>query len=239
MIALISDIHGNYPALQAVLREIDRLNCASIISLGDVAGYYCMLNECIEELKARKIVNLRGNHDDYLLSGKGCPRSQSASRCLAFQERSLGPAHRQWLEQSLMFLTLGEASLVHGGWIDPLDEYLYDLQPEYFTGRPGRFFFSGHTHVQVLADLDGRIYCNPGSVGQPRDGDPRAAYALWDGAEVTLKRVEYDVDSMCRRMRDAGFESHYYQNLLNGTRIGGGTSTVSVQTRASDQQNDS
>jgi putative phosphoesterase len=238
MIALISDIHGNYPALQAVLREIDRLNCESIISLGDVAGYYCMLNECIEELNSRKIVNLRGNHDDYLLSGKGCPRSLSASRCLAFQDRSFGPEQRQWLEQSLISLTFGEASLVHGGWIDPLDEYLYDLRPEYFAARPGRFFFSGHTHVQVLQDLDGRIYCNPGSVGQPRDGDPRAAYALWNGDEITLKRVEYDVDAMCRKMRDAGFEPRYYVNLLNGTRIGGGISTVRVQTRAGAKRTD-
>lgn len=239
MIALISDVHGNYPALEAVLREIDRLDCESIVSLGDVAGYYCMLNECIEELRSRKIVNLRGNHDDYLLSGKGCPRSSSASRCLEFQARLISSDHRQWLEQSLMSLTLGEASLVHGGWIDLLDEYLYELSPQYFAALPGRFFFSGHTHVQVLQDLDGRTYCNPGSVGQPRDGDPRAAFALWNGTEVLVKRVGYDVDSMCRKMHDVGFESRFYVNLLNGTRIGGGISTVRVQPRVAAKRHDS
>lgn len=237
MIALISDIHGNYPALQAVLREIDKLGCEAIISLGDVAGYYCMLNECIQELKDRKIVNLRGNHDDYLLSGKGCPRSQSATQCLAFQDRSLGPEHRQWLSQSLISLIHGEASMVHGGWTDPLDEYLYELRADYFAGRQEKYFFSGHTHVQILQDMGGKFYCNPGSVGQPRDGDPRAAFALWDGAEVILKRVEYDIEWMSREMRNAGFQPHFYVNLLNGTRIGGGISTVRVQETLIAKQN--
>lgn len=228
MIALISDIHGNYPALQAVLREIDKLKCEATISLGDVAGYYCLLNECIQELKDRKIINLKGNHDDYLLSGKGCPRSASANQCLAFQNRYLGLEHRQWLGQSLTSLAYGKASLVHGGWIDPLDEYLYELRAEYFALRPEKYFFSGHTHVQISQDLGGKFYCNPGSVGQPRDGDPRAAFALWDGNRVILKRVEYDVAAMIRAMRQAGFQPHYYVNLLNGTRIGGGVSTVCV-----------
>ena len=229
MIALISDIHGNFPALQAVLREIDRLRCETIISLGDVAGYYCMLNECIRELKARKIVNLLGNHDDYLISGKGCPRSRSASRCLAFQDNSLTAEHRQWLSGSPLSLVHGEATMVHGGWVDPLDEYLYELRPDYFAARPGRYFFSGHTHVQAFHVIGGKFYCNPGSVGQPRDGDPRAAFALWEGTEVSLRRVEYDIDWMSREMREAGFEPRYYENLLRGTRIGGGTSAIRVQ----------
>src|SRR5271163_1172318 len=109
-----------------------------------------MLNECIHELKERNIVNLLGNHDNYLLSGTGCPRSQSANKCLSFQAQSLKPGNRQWLGQSVISLTRGQASLVHGGWDDPLDEYLYELRPDYFAGRPGKYFFSGHTHVQIL-----------------------------------------------------------------------------------------
>ena len=73
MIAIISDVHGNYPALQAVLKDIDSRNCKTIISLGDVTGYYCMINECIEEFRCRKIVNLMGNHDSYLLGKEQCP----------------------------------------------------------------------------------------------------------------------------------------------------------------------
>ena len=232
MIALISDIHGNFPALQAVLREIDELKCEAVISLGDVAGYYCMLNECIQELKDRKIVNLLGNHDHYLLSGTGCPRSHSANRCLAFQAQFFGEAQRRWLQQSPVSLTQGQASMVHGGWSDPLDEYLYELRRDYFASRLETFFFSGHTHVQVLWKSGGKSYCNPGSVGQPRDGDPRAAFALWDGSKIELRRTEYDIDWMCREMRNAQFEPHYYTNLISGTRIGGGVSTVRMHDSA-------
>src|SRR6266571_2538427 len=110
MIALIADIHGNLPALQAVLADIDEIGCEQIISLGDVAGYYCMLNECIDVLRERKIMNLLGNHDQYLVTGSGCPRSRSANRCLEFQAKRLSSTNRQWLERSQESLTLGDIS---------------------------------------------------------------------------------------------------------------------------------
>src|SRR5438067_8393922 len=110
MIALISDVHGNYPALHAVLEAIDGLDCERIISLGDVAGYYCFLNECIETLRERGIVNLLGNHDQYLLEGTGCPRSDSANRCLAAQMEAVKPGNQEWLARSLHSLEFGEVS---------------------------------------------------------------------------------------------------------------------------------
>ncbi len=83
MIAIISDIHGNYPAFEAVLNELDHIDCKKIISLGDVAGYYSMVNECISALSERNIPHLRGNHDHYLLPGHLAGRSRSAERCVA------------------------------------------------------------------------------------------------------------------------------------------------------------
>src|SRR2546425_4030926 len=85
MIAIISDTHGNYPALEAVLRDVAREQCEAVYSLGDVAGYYCMLNECVEALRERNIPNVMGNHDKYLSSAAECPRSLAATRCIAFQ----------------------------------------------------------------------------------------------------------------------------------------------------------
>src|SRR5437762_600828 len=76
MLAILADIHGNFPAMQAVLNRIDQLGCKRIISLGDVAGYYAQPNECIDALRARKILNLMGNHDHYLVTGSECPRSR-------------------------------------------------------------------------------------------------------------------------------------------------------------------
>ena len=230
MIAIISDTHGNYPALEAVLRDVAREQCEAVYSLGDVAGYYCMLNECVEALRERNIPNVMGNHDKYLSSAAECPRSLAATRCIAFQRSIVSSANLAWLAQSSRTLTVGDLSLVHGGWNDPVDEYLYELNAPYFATLPGKLFFSGHTHVQVLAKFNDKIYCNPGSVGQPRDGDPRAAYALYDQGNVFLRRVPYEIDRIAFEMRKSGFEPYYYENLYTGRRIGGRVSRVTVTT---------
>ncbi|MEQ6854597.1 metallophosphoesterase family protein [Lysinibacillus capsici] len=228
MIAIISDVHGNYPALKRVLENIDEVGCEQIICLGDVAGYYCMINECIEELRGRNVINLLGNHDQYLIQGTGCPRSNSANRCIEFQSAILKEENREWLENSREYLTMGDINFIHGGWKDPIDEYLYSISLSYFSEIAGKFFFSGHTHVQTLVDFNEKVYCNPGSVGQPRDGDARASYAILDGENILLKRVKYDIDSIAKKMKNNGFESFFYENLYQGTRIGGKKSSVKI-----------
>ena len=87
MIAVISDIHGNYEALEAVLKEIDKLKVSKIYCLGDVVGYYSQVNECCDILRERGIECLMGNHDWYMSSGSFCPRSQSVNDCLAYQRK--------------------------------------------------------------------------------------------------------------------------------------------------------
>lgn len=228
MIAILSDIHGNHPALKAVLDDVDKIGCERIISLGDVAGYYCMVNECITALRARNVVNLMGNHDDYLVSGTACPRSKSATRCIEFQHLVVSPDNRQWLASSISTLEFDDVSMVHAGWKDPLDEYLHTISESYFEGLTARNYFSGHTHVQILATLGNKVYCNPGSVGQPRDGDPRAGYALLDRGEITLRRVEYDIDAIATEMKGVGFEPYFYENLYKGSRIGGEITKIKV-----------
>lgn len=223
MIAILSDIHGNYPALRSVLDDVDKVGCERIISLGDVAGYYCMVNECIGALRARDVVNLMGNHDDYLISRTACPRSNSATRAIAFQQQAISPDNREWLSASISTLEFDGVSMVHAGWNDPLDEYLHTISEGYFEGRAAQSYFSGHTHVQILAKFGTKVYCNPGSVGQPRDGDPRAGYAILDHGQVVLRRVEYDIDAIAAEMRLAGFEAYFYENLYRGSRIGGRT----------------
>jgi putative phosphoesterase len=226
--AIISDVHGNFHALSAVLADIARCGCEKIVSLGDIAGYGCQVNECIAELRSRNIVNILGNHDHYLISGEGCPRSNSANKCIEYQRKVISPAHFEWLSRSLLEVRSGDRWFVHGGWQDPVDEYMLEISPEYFDSFNGTLFVSGHTHVQTLAPLGKKTYCNPGSVGQPRDGDWRAAYAILDGTNVELRRVEYDVEAMCREMSSCGFSEHFYENLRNGTRIGGERSVVRI-----------
>lgn len=228
MIAIISDIHGNYPALKAVLDDADLLGCEKILSLGDVAGYYCMINECIDLLRSRQITSLRGNHDQYLISHARCPRSNSANLCLEYQQRVITHSNLEWLSTLPISLTLDDLSGVHGGWNDPLDEYMVKLSPEYFLGRSGKYFVSGHTHVQILWKFDGGYYCNPGAVGQPRDGDPRAAYATFDHGNFVLRRVSYDIDQIVAEMHVAGFESRLSENLYRGTQIGGKQAHIKI-----------
>lgn len=226
MIAIISDIHGNYPALEAVLRNIDATGCNNIVCLGDVAGYYCMVNECIEALRQRGVPSLMGNHEKYLLSGTSPERSRAAGRCIAFQRRIVTTDNLTWLANTVPSLQIAAVSMVHGGWVDPIDEYMHEIREDYFANLPGTFFFSGHTHVQVLARFSSKTYCNPGSVGQPRDGDPRAAYALFDKGEIALKRVAYDIDKIASEMDGVGFEAYFFENLYAGCCIGGSTACV-------------
>jgi predicted phosphodiesterase len=220
MIGIISDIHGNHVALTTVLAELDALGVTEILCLGDIAGYYPQINECCDTLRERNVFSLMGNHDGYLVAGGGCPRSDSATRCLMYQHSVITPANLAWLATLPLHGRRHDIDLVHGGWRDPLEEYLKPSQT-YFNALPGRYFASGHSHVQYLWSGEGKTYCNPGSVGQPRDGDPRAAYALWDGQTFSLHRVEYDVGATQRLMREAGFDSYFYDNLSIGSRIGG------------------
>lgn len=221
MTAIISDIHGNFPALRAVLKKIGETGCGEIISLGDVAGYYCMVNECVQELRARNIVNIMGNHDEYIVMNTRCPRSNAANECLDAQRKTITAENVEWLSRSSRMLRRGDISMAHGGWNDFTDEYIYKAEEPYFEGLEGTLFLSGHTHIQTVQTFsNGKTYCNPGSVGQPRDGDSRAAFAVVDGGRVSLMRVEYDIGEIADAMRAEGFPEYYYDNLRAGRRIG-------------------
>lgn len=217
MIALISDVHGNYTALQAVLSAIDGIGVDEIYCLGDIVGYYSEINQCCDELRRRNVKAVMGNHDWYMAANSFCPRSNSVNDCLAYQRRIITDENRVWLGELPLSRNVGDLRLVHGGWGNPIDEYL-DASPEYFDRVDGKYFASGHTHRQILLEFGEKAYCNPGSVGQPRDNDPRAAFATFDGERFSLHRVQYDVERVGRLMEEAGFSGYYYDCLKNGAR---------------------
>ncbi|MEK1938728.1 MAG: metallophosphoesterase family protein [Pseudomonas sp.] len=221
MIAILSDVHGNFPALQAVIARADQLGCERIISLGDVTGYYAEPHKCIELLASRNATQLLGNHDAYLVEGTGCPRSRLVSSLLEHQRKVVTPAQVELLSGLTSAYQEGNATFVHGGWEDPRDQYIYRVSRELLAGDY-RFYFSGHTHVQIVVELGAKTYCNPGSVGQPRDGDNRAAFAIFDGEQIQLQRVAYDIDATVQAMQAAGYsESRLWENLYIGAQIGG------------------
>jgi predicted phosphodiesterase len=229
MLGLISDIHGNAVALRAVLAELDAMGATEVLCLGDVAGYGPQINECCDLLTERGIPTLMGNHDYYIAFDQPCPRSRSANLCLEYQRSVITPAHKAWLGSHPSHLdTYPGARFAHGGWRDPMDEYMYQLRASYFRELEGELFVSGHTHVQGLWSVGDKTYCNPGSVGQPRDGDARAAFAVLQDGAITLFRTPYDIDEIAEASREAGYDERAYMNLYAGTRVGGAISHVAV-----------
>lgn len=214
--AFISDIHGNHEALKAVLAEIDRLGVERIACAGDVVGYYCQVNECCDELRRREVPVVMGNHDWYMAGGGFCARSRSVNDCLVHLRRIIRPDHLEWLRSFPVQRHVDGVHMVHGGWGDPIDEYLKPTA-EYFERLEGRCFLSGHTHVAGVHDFGEKVYCNPGSVGQPRDHDPRASFAIFDGRSFEIHRVAYDPQPLYALMDAAGFNDYYYGGLATGS----------------------
>jgi predicted phosphodiesterase len=227
MLAILSDIHANLPALEAVIADAESRGCSRFISLGDVVGYGAQPGECIDLLQSIKVTNILGNHDSYITLAENCPRSRVVTQIIDYQRTILSPQQVAWLCGSISQLREEGNLFLHGGPDDPRDQYLYKVSEE-TVPRDVRWLFSGHTHVQIRADFNGRGYCNPGSVGQPRDGDCRAAYATLDGETLQLHRVTYDIDRAVAAMKAAGFEPFCYENLYQGAQIGGRVDSIKI-----------
>jgi len=227
MLAILSDIHSNLPALEAVISDAELRGCSRFISLGDVVGYGAQPGECIDRLYSLNALNILGNHDSYITSDENCPRSHVVTQIINYQKSILEPHQVAWLRGSISCLREEGNLYVHGGPDDSCDQYLYKVSEDTVPSDV-RWLFSGHTHVQIVADFNGRGYCNPGSVGQPRDGDCRAAYAILDGEILQLHRVTYDVDRAVTAMKVAGFEPFCYENLYKGAQIGGRVDSIKI-----------
>jgi putative phosphoesterase len=224
MIAIISDIHGNFEALREVLKSIDEMGIKEIYCLGDVVGYYFQFNEVCDEIRRRNIPCVMGNHDWYLASGGFCARSKTADDCIQYQKKNIRADNLEWVQSFPAYRKEVGLFMVHAGWgVDPIDEYLLEPSPEYFEKIDGDYFCSGHTHIQRSDKFGDKLYCNPGSVGQPRDGDNRAAFATWDAKkkEFALHRVEYNFEKVGQLMEQAGFNGYYYERLFIGAKDNG------------------
>ena len=123
-IGIISDVHGNYPALERVISELYKLECDSIICLGDISGYYSMINECIDMIRNENIYCIKGNHDSYLLGESRCSRSNSVNRCIEYQKKIITEDNYKWLTSLPVELKTKKIYALHGGWNDPIDEYI-------------------------------------------------------------------------------------------------------------------
>ena len=205
-ILVVSDIHANWPALAAIDEPYDVCFC-----LGDLVDYGVDPVPCVRWAMEHATYAVRGNHDHGVAQGIDV-RGEGGYRYLTHASRplmwgALGPEERKYLLQLPLTcrVTLGGKRflLVHGTPRDPLDEYLMK-DPETWARRVkdagADVVCVGHSHLQFNLVVEGVVVLNPGSVGQPRDGDPRAAYAIIDGTKIELKRVAYPVEEAVARV---------------------------------------
>lgn len=247
-IGLITDIHANLEALEAVLEDIDAEGVDQLVCLGDVVGYGAdpvAVVERVARLAGDGMVVLKGNHDAAVGEGtRGM--SETAAIALAWTASRLGPVEKAFLENLPLVHEEGEILYVHASAARP-ETWIYVRDAadaaESFAATDSRVIFSGHTHVPVLfhtlvgtlstgkmlsfrpvADKPvplsriRRYHAVIGAVGQPRDGDPRACWGLYDTTtqELTWNRVPYDVEKSVRKITDAGLPEMLARRLMTG-----------------------
>ena len=216
-VGAISDVHGNLVALEAVLADLPDLD--ALVCAGDVIGYNPWPGECVDRLRERDVPTVMGNHDRKVATGTNFVGNRMAAAGVALAEERLSDGQRAWIEglpdERLLFD--GRLQVVHGRPDDP-DRYTYpeEFGPALLDEAPALVL--GHTHLQGHERVDGGVIVNPGSVGQPRDGDPRAAYAVLDLDELAVeeRRVPYDIDAVREAVEEAGLPARTGQRLVDG-----------------------
>jgi putative phosphoesterase len=228
-IAIISDIHGNKTALDAVLEDIDNRGIKDIYCLGDLVGYYCFFNESIDTIISRNIPCILGNHDFALIHNSGViSRSKTCTRILSWQLQFISDNAMNYLKTLPERLDLSffgkSATCVHAGLIDPIDEYLFDVSGQYLENNnfTNKMLITGHTHLPSYKKFfTGQTWLNPGSVGQPRDGDNRASYLIInENFDIEFVRLPYNIRIVVEEMNKLGFENYITDPLITGVKIG-------------------
>lgn len=217
-VGLCSDVHGNLVALEAVLSdvadEVEIMLCA-----GDVVGYNPWPAQCVRTLRERSIPTVAGNHDRMVTSDRNFVGNRMAAAGVEHARRELAEEALTWLAELPVELTAvdGRVRVVHGHPEDP-DRYTYPSQFAPSLLGDEAVLVMGHTHVQHHEVYEEGVVVNPGSVGQPRDEDPRAAYAVVDLSDLSVeeRRVEYDIDAVADAIASAGLPSNTAKRLRQG-----------------------
>jgi putative phosphoesterase len=225
-ILVVSDIHANWPALAAIDEPHDVCLC-----LGDLVDYGPDPKECVRWAMRYADYSIRGNHDHGVAQGVPV-QGEAGYRYLTRMSRP-----SQWLDLDaeertyLLQLPLTKRVtldgkrflLVHGTPRDPLDEYLMKdpvTWAKRVEGAEADIVCVGHSHMQFNLVAGETVILNPGSVGQPRDGDPRAAYAVIDNGRIELKRISYSIDETAERINHTNMPERAKQLLIESLRLG-------------------
>jgi diadenosine tetraphosphatase ApaH/serine/threonine PP2A family protein phosphatase len=240
-VAVISDVHANWHALEAVLAAIDAEQPDELWCLGDLVGYGPRPNPCCETVRERADSCLCGNHDLGVLGELDLEEfAPDAVATAVWSREVLKPEARAWLESLGPQGRREGAELFHGSPRDPVWEYVLTVEAveAAFDRTEEPLVLVGHSHVPLALalaegalagglapdgtvaemDTDARLLLNPGSVGQPRDGDPRAAWLLLDFAagRASFRRVEYPVERTQEEIRERGLPPTLAERLARG-----------------------
>jgi putative phosphoesterase len=233
-VAVITDIHGNLPALEAALARVEELEIDQVYCGGDLVGYGPHPNEVCALIEDRRIPTIYGNYDYAIgrdLEDCGCAYPTQHERELGQRSVDWTLAHTDQRAKDFMRelpfdlrFAVGDTSvhLVHGS-PRKVNEYLFEDKPPSLYERlaaaeEADVLVFGHTHKPWVHEYGGVLFVNCGSVGKPKDGDPRAAFAILRGeggeVDVTIERVAYDAEAVAREVAAAGLPGEYAEKLV-------------------------
>ena len=239
--AFLGDIHGNTEALEAVLAAIRAENIEKIVCLGDIVGYGAEPARCLEMIRELKCDVIAGNHD-WAAVGKvsiDCFNAYAKAAAIWTREQ-LSDEQKDWILTLPLTLTYPDCAVAHGTFHQPeafnYIQTVFDAQQSFESLRKlgAKLGFLGHSHVPVgffdtdpiTYTLDGdipideeiSIMVNAGSVGQPRDENNKASFAVLDSTtkQVTINRVEYDIDAAANKIREVGLPEILAARLYQG-----------------------
>ena len=236
--AIISDIHSNMHALMAVFEEIEKYGVDRMFALGDLVGYNAYPRETVETIQKRNIPSIMGNHD-IVCCGLENPIwfNSTAREAALWTRKRLAPEHAEYLKSLPNEAHVDDTTYAVHGSPTSRDDYIIDLMDainnfQHLPDRSIRICLFGHSHIPAIFSDVGpshdctsagkhslsnrnRYFINPGSVGQPRDGDPRASFAMLDLEEpsVEIIRVKYDVAAARKAVLKAGLP-HFIADRL-------------------------
>lgn len=234
-IAIISDIHANITALEAVLDDLQTQNVERTYCLGDLVGYAAHPNEVIDRIRRNETPTIMGNYDD----GVGFDRDECGCAYRDPEEQRLGDLSLRWTRRTVTsdrkeFLRSLQAEirfevdgkrfrLVHGS-PRRMNEYLFEDRPLSSFQRLAAtsetdVLIFGHTHKPYLKRVDGVLFVNAGSIGKPKDGDPRACYVVLDTrgeVNVEFRRIAYAIDVEATAIRDSSLPDKFATDIETG-----------------------
>jgi predicted phosphodiesterase len=237
-IALFGDIHANLEALEAVLKDASEQGVAEYVCMGDIVGYNADPSACLEIVRAMHCPTVKGNHDEDA-SGSHSLDSMNpvAAAALEWTRQQLTAEQRQWLARLRMVRQVSDFTVVHSTLDQPANwNYVtnrFDAMSN-FSYQFTQICFHGHTHVprvymktdkvqeiftdSIVIEDGAKYFINVGSVGQPRDGDWRACYAIFDLEHqmVVFRRVEYDIAETQRKILAAGLPPLLAERIQEG-----------------------